>query len=88
MAQVHFPQGSVAENRPLISLVLLLRQVVVPVVVVVVVTLPLPRNRGMAEHHRAPEAGQLPRAWARGRRERENRQRASGKKSPYLDSAE
>ena len=38
---------------------------------VVVVTRPLPRDRGMAEDHRAPEAGQLPRAWTRGRRERE-----------------
>ena len=24
---------------------------------------PLPRDGGMAEHYRAPEAGQLPRAW-------------------------
>ena len=37
----------------------------------------------MAEDHEAPEAGQLPRAWTRGRRkrERESRQRASGAKS-------
>ena len=41
------------------------------VVVVVAVTRPLPRDGGMVENHRAPEAGQLPRAWTRGRRERQ-----------------
>ena len=40
----------------------------------------------MAENHGAPEAGQLPRAWTRGHRETESRQRASDAKS--LDSAE
>ena len=33
------------------------------------VTRPLPRDGGMAEDHGAPEAGQLPRVWARGRKE-------------------
>ena len=42
----------------------------------------------MAEDHGAPEAGQLPRVWTRGRREIDGRQRLSGAKSPYLDSAE
>ena len=51
-------------------------------VVVVVVTRPLPRDGGMAEDHGAPEAGQLPRAWTRGRRETRNRKRVSGAKSP------
>ena len=32
----------------------------------------------MAEDHGAPEAGQLPRVWTRGRREIESRQRVSG----------
>ena len=35
----------------------------------------------MAEDHGAPEAGQLPRVWARGRSETESRQRVSGAKS-------
>ena len=35
----------------------------------------------MAEDHGAPEAGQLPRVWARGRRETESGQRASGAES-------
>ena len=51
-------------------------------------TRPLPRDGGMAEDHGAPEAGQLPRVWTRGRKETESRQKASGAKSPYLDSAE
>ena len=42
----------------------------------------------MAEDHGAPEAGQLPMVWTRGRRETESRQRASDAKSPYLDNAE
>ena len=33
------------------------------------VTRPLPRDGGMAEDHGAPEAGQLPRVWTRGRKE-------------------
>ena len=44
--------------------------------IVVVVTLPLPMDKGMEEDHGAPEAGQLPRAWIRGREETESRQRA------------
>ena len=42
------------------------------------VTRPLPRDGGTAEDHGAPEAGQLPRVWTRGRRETESRQRVSG----------
>ena len=42
----------------------------------------LARDEGMAEHHKLPEAGQLSRAWTRGRREIESRQRAIGAKSP------
>ena len=42
---------------------------------------PLPRDGGMTEHHGAPEAGQLPRVWTRGRKEIESRQRVSGVKS-------
>ena len=36
------------------------------------VTRPLPRDGGMAEDHGAPEAGQLPRVWTRGRKETES----------------
>ena len=39
----------------------------------------------MAEDHGAPEAGQLPRVWTRGRRETESRQRVSGAKSLSVD---
>ena len=46
------------------------------------VTRPLPRDGGMAEDHGAPESGQLPRFWTRGRTETESRQRVSGAKSP------
>ena len=35
----------------------------------------------MVEDHGAPEAGKLPRAWTRGRKESESRLRASGTKS-------
>ena len=45
-------------------------------------TRPLPGDGGMAEDHGAPEAGQLPRVWTRGRKETESRQRVSGAKSP------
>ena len=45
-------------------------------------TRPLPRDGGMAEDHGAPEVGQLPSVWARGRRETESRQRVGGVKSP------
>ena len=48
---------------------------------VVVVALPLPTDGGMGKDHRASEAGKLPRAWTRGRRETESRQRVSGAKS-------
>ena len=37
---------------------------------------------GMTEDHGATEAGRFPKAWIRGRRETESRQRASGPKSP------
>ena len=47
---------------------------------VFVVTPSLPRNGDMAEEHEAPEAGQLPRAWTRGRRETESSQRVCGAK--------
>ena len=46
------------------------------------VTRPLTRDGGMAEDHGAPEAGQLPKVWTRGRRETESRQRVSDAKSP------
>ena len=40
------------------------------------------------EDHGAPEARQLSRTWTRGHKETESRPRASGAKSPLLDSAE
>ena len=46
------------------------------------ITRPLPRDGGMTEDHGAPEAGQLPRIWTRGRKETESRQRVSGANSP------
>ena len=46
------------------------------------VTRPLPWDGGMEEDHGAPEAGQLPMVWTRGRTETESRQRVSGAKSP------
>ena len=46
-----------------------------------VVTRPFSRDGGMAKDHGAPEAGQLPKASTRGRRETESRQRASGAES-------
>ena len=36
------------------------------------VTRPLPRDGGMAGDYGAPEAGQIPRVWTRGRRDRES----------------
>ena len=51
------------------------------VLLLLLVTRPLPRDGGMAEDHGAPEAGQLPRVWTRGRKETESRQRVSGAKS-------
>ena len=42
----------------------------------------------MAGDHGAPEAGQLPRVWTRGRTETEGHQRVRGTKSLLLDSAE
>ena len=38
-------------------------------------TRPLTRDGGMAEDHGAPEAGQLPRVWTRGRRETKSERR-------------
>ena len=46
------------------------------------ITQPLLRDGGMADNHGAPQAGQLPRTWNRGRRETESPQRVSGAKSP------
>ena len=57
----------------------------------VVAARPLPRNGVVANDHGAPEAGQLPKAGdykAKDRKEIQSRQRASGAKSPYQDSAE
>ena len=51
-------------------------------------TPPLSRDGGMVEDHGAPEAGKLPRIWARGCKETVSRQRVSGTKSPQLDSAD
>ena len=48
---------------------------------IVVVTQPLSRDGDMAEDYGAPEARQLSRAWARGCRDIESCQRASGAKS-------
>ena len=48
----------------------------------VVDTRPLSKDGGMAKYHGALEAGKLSRAWTRGRRETESRQRANGAKSP------
>ena len=45
------------------------------------VTRPLPMDGGMAEDHAAPEAGQLPKVWTRGRKETESHQRVSSTKS-------
>ena len=36
----------------------------------------------MAEDYGVPKAGQLPKAWTRGRKETESRQRVKGAKSP------
>ena len=47
-----------------------------------------PRDGGMVEGHGALETAKLSRAWTRGRRETESRQKASGAKSPQLDSTE
>ena len=49
----------------------------------VVVDYPTPSEGwGMAEDHGAPEAGQPPRAWTRGRRKTKSRQKASSAESP------
>ena len=53
-----------------------------PLALLLLVTRPLPRDGGMAEHHGAPEAWQLPRVCTRGRKETESCQRVSGAKSP------
>ena len=44
-------------------------------------TRPLSRDGGMVEVHGASEAGKLSRAWTRGRKETENRQRVSSAES-------
>ena len=36
------------------------------------ITRPLSRDGGMKEDHGAPEAGQLPRVWTKGQRDRES----------------
>ena len=46
------------------------------------VTRSFPRDMGMTDDHGAPEAGQLPRVWTRGRTETESRQGVSAAKSP------
>ena len=46
--------------------------------VLVAVTQPLPKNASMAEDHEAPELEKLSKAWTRGRKVTESRQRASG----------
>ena len=71
-------ERDIVEKKSASSLLLLL----------LLVTRSLSRDGGMAEDHGAPEAGQLLRVWSRGRRETESRQRVSGAKSPWLDSAE
>ena len=70
MVDVKIAQCVKKQSRVMLLLLLLL------------VTRPLPRDGGMAEDHGAPEAGQLPRIWNRGRRETESRQRVSDAKSP------
>ena len=52
------------------------------VAVAVVVIRPLSRDGSMAEDHGASEAGATLRAWTRGRREIESRQRSSDANSP------
>ena len=50
---------------------------------VVVATRPLPSNGGMAEDHEAPETGQLPRAWIKGRKETESCKKTSSAESRW-----
>ena len=59
-----------------------LRRVKLTFKLLLLITRLLPKDGRMAENHRAPEAGQLPRAWTRGRSQTESRQRVSGAKSP------
>ena len=54
----------------------------VHMLLLLLITRPLPRDGDMAEDYGAPEAGQLPRVWTRGRKGTESRQRVSGAKSP------
>ena len=42
----------------------------------------------MAKDYGVTETGQLPRAWIRGRRETKSHRRASGAKSPLLDTVQ
>ena len=60
----------------------LILDVLFVLLLLLLVTRPLPRDRGMAEDHGAPEAEQLPKVWSRGRKETESCQRVSGVKSP------
>ena len=46
------------------------------------ITRSLSRDESIAEVHGAPEIGQLPKAWTRGRRETESCQRGSAAKNP------
>ena len=63
---VRYGQSSMYQEKKLINAY---------IKVVVVVGYPTPSDEGMAEDHGAPEAGQLPRVWTRGRRETESRQK-------------
>ena len=49
-------------------------------VVVVVATRLLPRDGSIAEDHGAPEAGKIPKAWSRDRKETESPQKAKAQK--------
>ena len=54
----------------------------VMLLLLLLITRPFPRDGGMAENHGDLEARQLPRAWTRGRKETESRQRVSDAKRP------
>ena len=53
-----------------------------PMALLLLFTRTLLRDGGMAEDQEAPEAGQLPRVWTRGRKEIGSCQRVSGANSP------
>ena len=63
-------------------LIKLISNLLLSLLLLLLFTRPLPRDGGMAEDHGAPEAGQLPKVWTRGRRETKSRQKVSGAKSP------